>query len=345
MSYLNETKTSLPLGPPPKNRYTSTMNDTAKHPLTLQEKVPETLGKTRLDRAMAILFPTYSRSLHKQWILAGEVQVNDTIITKPRHSVVAHQTIKINAVIETQTRWEAEPIALDVVFEDDQLLVINKPSGLVTHPGAGNPNNTLVNAILHHHQQAEALPRGGIIHRLDKDTSGLLVAAKTRESHFALTQAMQKREIQREYEAVVEGTLIAGNTIEAPIGRHPVHRIKMAVVNNGKPAVTHYRVIARYQSHTHVKVTLETGRTHQIRVHFRHINHPLVGDRTYNPRRNTPANINDELKHTLQQFQRQALHARRLSLQHPTTKEPMTWQAPLPSDFQALIAALKSNDT
>lgn len=318
------------------------MNTKPVHTETREAIVTEALHHKRLDSAMAELFPEFSRSLHKQWILAGHVTVNGSVIKKPRQTVHTDQSIQVQVVLETQTSWQPEPIALNIIYEDDEIIVINKPAGLVTHPGAGNPQHTLVNAILHHCPASDTLPRAGIIHRLDKDTSGLLIAAKTRESLFTLGNAMQAREIHRHYEAIVEGTLIAGNTIDAPIGRHQTQRTKMAIISSGKPAITHYRLIQKFQHHTHVSVQLETGRTHQIRVHFKHIKHPLVGDRTYNPRRHIPGKIPPELQTALHAFPRQALHARRLSLTHPTTGEVMTWEAPLPDDFSRLLESLKT---
>lgn len=317
------------------------MNHADEHPLTLQAQVPDTLNKTRLDQAMATLFPDYSRSLHKQWIQAGQVTIDGVTASKPRQTIYAEQHIQVTVSHPPiESAWQPENIPLDIIHEDNALLVINKPAGLVTHPGAGNPNQTLVNAILHHHDAANTLPRAGIVHRLDKDTSGLLVVAKTRESLLTLTTAMQAREIQRTYEAITDGTLIAGNTIDAPIGRHPISRTKMSVVRSGREAITHYRVIKRYLAHTHVSVQLETGRTHQIRVHFKHIHHPLVGDKTYNPRPRIPKAANAHLIDALQQFPRQALHAKALTLSHPTTQASMTWEAPLPDDFLQLLHVL-----
>ena len=319
------------------------MNQTPP-PQHRQASVTESLDNSRLDFAMAALFSDFSRSMHKQWIIDGQVKVNGKVCTKPRQRVTTEQIIEVCMVVDTQTTWQAEAISLDIIHEDDHLIVVNKPAGLVTHPGAGNQSRTLVNALLHHCPDAHLLPRAGIIHRLDKDTSGLLLAAKTHESFHALTNAMQAREIQRSYEAIAEGTLIAGNTIDAPIARHHIHRTKMAVVSTGKPAVTHYRIIEKFKYHTHVSVSLETGRTHQIRVHFKHIKHPLVGDRTYNPRRRNLSDISHCLKATLDSFPRQALHARQLTLTHPNTHEFISWQAPIPDDMCNLIAALQENE-
>jgi len=320
------------------------MSNPDAHPLILQAQVPDAHHNIRLDSAMAILFPSYSRSLHKSWILDGQVKVDGTVVLKPKYKVKAQEVLEVAVSCNIETKWVAEPMALDIVFEDDDILVINKPAGLVTHPGAGNPSKTLVNAILHHYQEANTLPRAGIVHRLDKDTSGLLIVAKTRESLFALTEAMQQREIKREYEAIVEGQLIAGDTIETDIGRHPKWRTKMAVVRSGKHAVTHYRIINRYISHSHVLAQLETGRTHQIRVHFNHIKHPLVGDKVYNPRQRIPKQSSDDLKQCIRQFKRQALHARRLSLHHPITGDLLEFEADLPQDMVLLLQALHSNE-
>lgn len=320
------------------------MEQPDKKIITLSSTVPTELDNQRLDRVLASLFPSYSRSLQKTWILAHQVQVDHTVISKPRHKVQADQTLTVEATLEPHPTWEGQAIPLDILFEDDHLIVINKPAGMICHPGAGNPDRTLVNALMHHNPATDTLPRAGLIHRLDKGTSGLLIAAKTLPCHTALTQAMQQRQIKREYEAIAEGKLIAGNTIEAPIGRHPQHRTKMAVVKQGKPAITHYRILTRFKAYTHVAVILETGRTHQIRVHFQHIRHPLIGDRCYQPRYVQAKGCSPDLQHALQHFHRQALHARRLSFTHPVTDETLTVEAPKPLDFEQLLQALQTNE-
>jgi 23S rRNA pseudouridine1911/1915/1917 synthase len=244
---------------------------------------------------------------------------------------------------EASVTSEPEPIALDVAFEDEDLLVINKPAGLVVHPGAGNPRGTLMNGLLHHAPALESLPRAGIIHRLDKDTSGLLLVGKTLESHTALVRALADREIDRHYLAVCVGVLTGGGTIDAPMGRHPGDRRKMTIREGGKPAVTHYRVLERYRAHTYIKVKLETGRTHQIRVHFAHRRNPLVGDPVYGGRLMLPAGASERLAACLRGFRRQALHAAGLGFSHPATGERIELECPPPADFTALLEALQDD--
>jgi 23S rRNA pseudouridine1911/1915/1917 synthase len=238
-------------------------------------------------------------------------------------------------------------MALEIVHEDDELLVLNKPAGLVVHPAAGHGDGTLLNALLHHHPALELLPRAGIVHRLDKETTGLMVVAKTLPAQTALVAQLQARNVHREYEAVVVGLPTGGGRVDAPIGRHPRDRQRMAVVRaespSGKPAVTHYRLIQRFRAHTHLRCLLETGRTHQIRVHMAHINHPLVGDPVYGGRFRIPAGMAAERVEALRSFPRQALHARRLALAHPRTGEEVQWEAPLPADMEALLAMLEAD--
>ncbi len=303
-------------------------------------EIPEELAGQRLDQALARVFPDYSRSCLQRWIKAGQVQINGRA-AKTREPVAAGDHVVIDGELAVQAHWQAQAIALDVIFEDESLIVINKPAGLVSHPGAGNPDNTLSNALLHHCHALEQLPRAGLIHRLDKSTTGLLVVAKTLPAHTALVRELQARNIHREYAAIVNGVMTAGGTVEAPIGRHPKQRIKMAVLSHGgKHAVTHYRVIQRFAAHTYIKVILETGRTHQIRVHMAHIHYPIVGDPVYGGRQRLPKDPSPELKAALQNFNRQALHARRLSLMHPELQTEITWEAPLPEDFQHLLDCL-----
>lgn len=307
-------------------------------------QTPIELDQARLDYGLTILFSQYSRSQWQNWIKAGMVQIDGKVITKPRHTLLEGQTIEVNAELSSQTNWSAQDLPLTIVYEDDDLIVINKAAGQVVHPGAGQSEGTLVNALLNYDTKLQQLPRGGLIHRLDKDTSGLLVVARNLAAHNWLTQKMQEREIHREYLAIVWGTIISGNTIDEPIARHPRLRTQMAVVANGKPAVTHYRLLEKFRAHTYLQVELETGRTHQIRVHMTHIKHPLLGDPVYR----TPTRINhkvfsDSLRHTLQTFKRQALHAYQLSVPHPTTHELMTWQAPIPADFEQLLIDLRAD--
>ena len=230
------------------------------------------------------------------------------------------------------------PVA--VLYEDADLLVVDKPAGLVVHPAAGNPDRTLVNALLHRDPDLARLPRSGIVHRIDKDTSGLLVVARTLRAHRSLVEQLREHAVVREYEAVAMGVLTGGGTVDAPIGRDPRHRTRMAVVAGGRPAVTHYRVVARFRAHTHVRVRLETGRTHQVRVHLAHLHHPLVGDPVYGGRLRIPAGCSPELAEALRAFRRQALHAARLELTHPANGAPLHWESPLPADLRALLASL-----
>jgi len=301
--------------------------------------IPLDLAGYRLDKALATLFPSHSRARLQHWIGTGQVLVN-SIPARNKDKVQGGEIIEITAEPEIEVAWQAEVLPLNLLYEDEEILVVNKPAGLVVHPGAGNQNNTLVNALLHHAPELAQLPRAGIIHRLDKQTSGVLVVARSLIAHTQLVNRLQRREIKREYQAVVNGVMVAGGTIDAPIGRHPVHRTKMAVVNNGKPAVTHYRIIHRYRAHTHLRVQLETGRTHQIRVHSAYQHYPLVGDPIYGGRLQWPPASSEQLKTTLKDFSRQALHAVKLGLHHPTLEQWMQWEAPLPPDMQHLLTVL-----
>lgn len=311
--------------------------------VTAEFTVPPELGSRRLDQVVAELMPEHSRARLQGWIKDGQLLLNGAVC-KPKDKVRGGDRIALHAVLEVQDRWEAERIELDIVYEDEDLLVINKPAGLVVHPAAGHMDGTLVNALLHHAPQTGHLPRAGVVHRLDKDTTGLMVVAKSLIAHTSLVAQLQARTMGREYEAVVLGALTGGGTVNAPIGRHPTQRKKMAVVKDGKPAVTHYRLVRRFRAHTHVRCKLETGRTHQIRVHMAHIRHALVGDSTYAGRMRTPAGATEQLQEILRTFQRQALHAQKLELEHPSTGEWMTWEAPLPQDMQDLLAALAQSD-
>ncbi len=307
----------------------------------LQSTIPPELNHQRLDQAAAQLFPEYSRAQLQHWIREAKLKLDGQLCLKPREKISAGSFIEIDALIEPPGNWEAESIPLNIVYEDEDLLILNKAPGLVVHPGAGNPKGTLLNALLHHAPQFASLPRAGIVHRLDKETSGLLVVAKNLVTHTALVRALQKHSIQREYEAIVCGKMISGGSIEAPIGRHPTRRTSMAVTPSGREALTHYRVLERFAQHTRLWVQLETGRTHQIRVHMAHLSHPIVGDPLYGKKQRV-AGISQTLQDTLMQFNRQALHALRLSLVHPRTQVLMSWEAALPTDIQELIIALRS---
>jgi len=309
-------------------------------PVQLELTIPEEMRGRRLDQALAALVSEYSRSRLQQWIRSGYVTL-DGHLPQIREKVMGGETVCINAVIEVQTVNEAEPIPLDIVYEDADLLVINKPAGLVVHPAAGNPAGTLLNALLHYDAGQACLPRAGIVHRLDKSTSGLMMVARSLTAHKWLVDALQARQVKREYLTVVSSVLTAGGCIDAPIGRHPVDRKRMAVVNGGKEAVTHYRVEERYRAHTLVRVQLETGRTHQIRVHMAYRHFPVVGDPVYGGRLRLPKSADDEVIEILSGFRRQALHATQLTLEHPVSGETMSWHADVPPDMAQLIEVLR----
>ncbi len=311
----------------------------------LQETIPEDLAEKRLDQVLVKLFPDYSRNQLQRFIREGCVSIDGAAETRPRTKTVAGQRVVVEAELKPTTNWQAQELELNFIYEDEALLIVNKPAGLVVHPGAGNPDNTLVNALLHHRPELEQLPRAGIIHRLDKNTSGLLLVARQPATYQRLIEAMQQRLIQREYIAISKGVMTAGGRIEAPIGRHPQQRVRMAVTTAGKPAVTHYRVQQRYRAHTLVTIKLETGRTHQIRVHMTHIGYPLAGDPVYGKHIPLECSISDKLRQALAQFKRQALHACRLQLVHPLTQEAKQWQAEIPDDMQQLIQALEEDLT
>lgn len=296
----------------------------------------------RLDQALAKMFTDYSRSRLQQWVKEGLVTV-DGKVCRSRDKVHGGEQINIQARMEQQVECNPQPIPLELLFEDEHLLVINKPIGLVVHPAAGNPDGTLQNALLHYDADLIQLPRAGIVHRLDKNTSGLLVVARTPVAHKMLVEQLQAREVKREYRALVKGVLVAGGTVDAPVGRHPVHRIRQAVVPNGKSAVTHYRVLERFRHHSYLRVNLETGRTHQIRVHMTEIRHPLVGDPVYGGRLQMPAGAPPALQGVLRRFKRQALHARRLGLTHPVSGDWVEWEAPLPEDMVELLEILRAD--
>ncbi len=309
-----------------------------------QEIVPDAHNGERFDQVAAQLFPEYSRSRLQTWIKSGELTV-DGKVRRTRDKVLDGETLFLKAELQIEVRSVAEPIDLDIVYEDDYVMVINKPAGLVVHPGAGNPDGTLLNALLNHFPDIDKVPRAGIVHRLDRDTTGLMIAAKTIEAHTSLVSQLQSREVHREYDAVVFGTMTGGGTVDEPMGRHPRQRTKMAVSQiGGKEAVTHYRVTRRFLTHTHIRCFLETGRTHQIRVHMAHIKYPLLGDPLYAGRPRLPKGATDLLITTLRGFGRQALHARKLELEHPITGDTMSWEVPLPDDMKALLAVLSTED-
>lgn len=307
--------------------------------ISLTTAVPAELGGYRLDQAVAKMFPEYSRSRLQSWIKSGELRV-DGEPRRIRDKLFGGEEVTIEALLESQERWEAESIELDIVYEDDHILVLNKPAGLVVHPAAGHSGGTLLNALLHHAPQVGTVPRAGIVHRLDKDTTGLMVVAKTLEAQTDLVAQLQERAMGREYEAVACGVMTGGGVVDEPMGRHSKQRQKMAVRPLGKDAITHYRVLARFRGHTHIRLKLETGRTHQIRVHMAHIHYPLVGDQLYGGRFRLPKGVSPELQTCLRGFRRQALHARQLTLWHPVLDREMSWEVPLPEDMQNLLAEL-----
>jgi len=304
--------------------------------------IPNELGGLRLDQALTKLLTEHSRTEIQRWIKMKEITVDGREPTA-REQVLGGEKIVISATPKVMPNFSAQPIDLNIVYEDDALLIINKPIGMIVHPSQSAKENTLLNALLFHHPALEALPRAGIIHRLDKDTSGLLMVAKTAFSLKSLSQQLKNRTVSRIYQAIVSGTLASGGTIDEPMARHPIQRKKMAVIETGKTAITHYRVIEKYRDFTRVKVQLETGRTHQIRVHFAHIKHPLLGDQTYGGRLQLPKGASKEMVEMLRSFKHQALHAIELGFIHPVTKKPMLFEAPLPSDMRELIAVLKKD--
>jgi len=300
--------------------------------------VPDDYAGLRLDQALVKFFPEYSRSRLQEWINQQQVKVNGDFAT-PKQKVWGGEKLEVLPQSHpAEQPYLAQDIALDIVYEDDTLLVINKPVGLVVHPGSGNWEGTLLNALLHYAPQLAEVPRAGIVHRLDKDTSGLLVVAKTIPAQTALVRQLQERSVKREYLALVHGEVRHGGMVDEPIDRHPTQRVKMAVVENGKPAVTRYQVEARFPSCTLLRCTLETGRTHQIRVHMAHIKHPLVGDSVY---QKGAQKCVPELRTLLNDFPRQALHATRLALEHPVSGETMEWHIPLPEDMTQLLRQIR----
>lgn len=305
--------------------------------------IPLEYATQRLDSVLVTLFPDYSRSRLQQWVKSGHVLLNGQV-PRTRDKVFGDEVLEVR--IEHEMCNEdvlAEPVPLNIVYQDDDILIINKPAGLVVHPAAGHPGGTMQNGLLHFDERLHEVPRSGIVHRLDKDTTGLLVVARNIKAHKSLVDQLQDRSMHREYQAIVLGVLTAGNTINKPMGRHGNDRKKMAVKAEGKEAITHFRVLDRYRGHTRIKVNLETGRTHQIRVHMAYVRHPLVGDQTYAGRLQIPAGASDELKEMLRGFNRQALHAGQLGLVHPATGKQMEFKVPLPDDMKELIKVLEED--
>ena len=308
----------------------------------LEEEVTSELSGRRLDQAMAELFGDYSRSRLQKWIKAGRVTLNHKQL-RARDKVSAGDTIRLRIEDEQLVEAVSQPIELDIRYEDEHLLIINKPAGLVVHPAAGNPDGTMLNGLLHLDPTLQKLPRAGIVHRLDKETSGLLVVARTLKAHKRLVELLQAREIHREYRTIVNGVMISGGSVDEPIGRHPRQRKRMAVVHTGKPARTDYRVLQRFRAHSLLQVKLHSGRTHQIRVHMAHINYPVVGDPLYGGRLKIPAGACEELKNALRNFRRQALHAFKLGFEHPEFGEWIEWECAIPDDMQQLLTELQDD--
>lgn len=308
---------------------------------TYEAIVPDDMSGIRIDQCLAKLFPDFSRSRLTTWLKEGRVTVDEEIL-KPKEKVAGGEHIELNILISSETDVQPQNLPLDIIHNDEHILIVNKPAGLVVHPAAGNPDGTLLNALLYHFPELRHLPRGGIVHRLDKDTTGLMVVACSELAHKSLVEQLQDRNMGREYQAVVQGVMTGGGCVDEPIGRHPTVRTKMTVHPMGKPAITHYRVAEKFQAHSFIDVKLETGRTHQIRVHMAHIHHPLVGDPVYAGRSRIPAGVSDLVKKVVREFSRQALHARKLSLIHPKSEQEMSWEVAMPEDMQSLVNVLSA---
>jgi len=310
--------------------------------IQLANSVPVELDGLRVDQVLAQLFSDYSRTKLTTWLKQGDILV-DGVELRPRDKVSSGQKIQINTVNQPISKWQGQPLELNIVAEDESFIIVNKPAGQIVHPGAGNPDNTLVNALLHYAPELDLLPRAGIVHRLDKNTTGLLIVARTLVAQNKLFKQMQARDIKREYLAVVHKLMIAGGKVDAPIGRHPTQRTKMAIVKSGKHAITHYRVKEKFRAHMLLSVHLQTGRTHQIRVHMSHIHHPIVGDPQYGRGIQIPINLSDQLSTSLTQFNRQALHACHISFKHPLTDLMCQYTASAPDDMEQLINLLRKD--
>ena len=321
------------------------MSDQSSEPLDSslrQAVVPDSAAGRRFDAVLAELFPEFSRSRLSEWIKSGDALL-DGETARPRDTLRGGETVQVQVVLETQTHAAPQDIPLNVLYEDDQVLVIDKPAGLVVHPGAGNPDGTLVNALLFRDPNLAAVPRAGVVHRLDKDTSGVMVVARTLQAQTALVEQLSARDVHRQYLAVVVGALVSGGTADAPIDRHPRDRLKMAVRDDGRDAVTHYRLRERFRAHTALECRLETGRTHQIRVHMAHLKSPIIGDPLYGGALKLPKGATDTLVAELRGFKRQALHAETLEFLHPVSGEPVRASAPVPEDLQRLMSALRED--
>ena len=318
------------------------MTDSSLPVETRNARIPFEAAGRRADQVLAELFPEFSRSRLAAWLKDGQVLIDGARL-RPRDAVRGGERVEVNAQLEAATASQPQAIALTLLYEDADVFVVDKPAGLVVHPGAGNPDGTLVNALLHRDRHLAALPRAGIVHRLDKETSGALIVARNLQAHAALVEQLAARDIHRQYEAIVIGSPVAGGTVDAPLDRHPVDRLKRAVVETGKPAVTHYRIRERYRAHTRIECQLETGRTHQIRVHMAYRKLPLIGDPLYGGNLRLPKGATPELAEALRGFKRQALHAERVEFAQPRSGETVIAQAPCPADMEQLIAALQND--
>ena len=313
--------------------------------IRLEKNAPLSSRGMRLDQVASDIFSDFSRSRLQSWIKKGKLLVDGNLL-RPKDKLQGGELLTIIALLESEGEWQPEPIELDVIFEDEHIIVLNKPAGLVVHPAAGNYTGTLLNGLLHKIPDNEKIPRAGIVHRLDKDTSGVMVAAKTLEAHYSLVKQLQSRSVTREYHAIAQGVMTGGGTVNKPLGRHPKVRTKMAVVSHsGKDATTHFRIIKKFQHHTFIKVKLETGRTHQIRVHMSHIGYPLIGDPVYGGRLKLPKGATLKLQKSLRDFNRQALHAAMLGLIHPVSNKYMEWCVSVPTDFSDLLNTLKTESS
>jgi 23S rRNA pseudouridine1911/1915/1917 synthase len=305
--------------------------------------IPERFAGCRIDTALSDMLTDYSRSKISSWVRSGRATINGNQF-KPKDKAIGGEIVDFTVIEEPSIDWIAEDIKLDIIYQDQDIIIVNKPVGLVTHPGSGNWTGTLANALLNYDSGLKNLDRAGIVHRLDKNTSGLMVIARSQIAQKRLSEQIQQHLVSREYSAIVYGHMISGGTIDEPIGRDSRDRLKQAVIEGGKPATTHYRVIERFANHTHVKAVLETGRTHQIRVHMSHIGHPLIADPMYGGKLRFPKKADEHLKDALKAFNRQALHSKKLTLEHPVSGETMSWKAPLPEDLQTLLESLSVYD-
>ena len=306
--------------------------------------IPDRLNGSRLDAAISEMLPELSRNKIISWIKSGEILI-DSKPFKPKEKALGGEIIEMNIMPEVSTKWISENIQIDILYEDSEILVINKPSGLVTHPGAGNTHGTLANGILFARPELSQLDRAGIVHRLDKDTSGLMVVAKTEHAKLSLIKQLESHSVSREYTAIVYGSMVTGGMVDDAIGRDSANRQKQAVTKSGKSAITHYRVIEKFKNFTLIKAILETGRTHQIRVHMSHIGHPLLGDFTYGGKVKFPKGASEELKVAIKEFPRQALHAKKLSISHPKDNKELAWKSKLPEDLDNMINVLRKYDS